>query len=64
MNCAKTKTVLLLTRSSNASYIGMRLGNLRGFDSLYRIRAGTLLMKRKNLLLFLIHFLKTIVPPR
>lgn len=23
------------------SYIGMRLGNLRGFDSLYRIRTGT-----------------------
>nr|DAY17111.1 MAG TPA: hypothetical protein [Caudoviricetes sp.] len=40
MNCAKTKTVLLLTRSSNASYIGMKLGNLGGFDSLYRIRTG------------------------
>nr|DAY10478.1 MAG TPA: hypothetical protein [Caudoviricetes sp.] len=41
----------------------MRLGNLRGFDPLYRIRAGTLLMKRKNLLLFLIHS-KAIIPPR
>ena len=64
MNCAKTKTVLLLTRSSNASYIGMRLGNLGGFDSLYRIRAWTLLMKRKNLLLFFDTFLKTIDPSR